>query len=72
MFIGDHEQTCVASESCQILPRDQSVKGLITQQRGNTEKSGLRDVKRADFIQNWRRSGLKNPDKPRFLYFYKE
>jgi len=28
-----------------------------------TEKSGLRDVKRADFIQYWQRSGLKNPDK---------
>jgi len=29
-----------------------------------TEKSGLRDVKRADFTRHWRRSGLKNPDKP--------
>jgi len=29
-----------------------------------TEKSGLRDVKRADFIRYWRRSGFKNPDKP--------
>jgi len=36
------------------------------QQRGSAEKSGLRDVKRADFIRYWRRSGLKNPDKPRF------
>jgi len=32
-----------------------------------TEKSRLRDVKRADFIRYWRRSGLKNPDN-----FYKE
>jgi len=30
-----------------------------------TEKSGLRDVKRAYFIRYWRRSGLKNPDKPK-------
>ena len=27
------------------------------------KKSGLGDVKRADFIRNWRRSRLKNPDK---------
>jgi len=31
---------------------------LRTQQHGNAEKSGLRDVKRADFIRYWRRSGL--------------
>jgi len=28
-----------------------------------TEKSGLRDVKRADFIRYWRRSELKNPER---------
>jgi len=32
-----------------------------------TKKSGLRDVKRADFIRYWRRSGLKNPDKPKIF-----
>jgi len=32
-----------------------------------TEKSGLRDVKRADFIRYWRRYGLKNPDKPKIF-----
>jgi len=32
-----------------------------------TEKSGLRDVKRADFIRYWRRSGLKIPDKPKIF-----
>jgi len=31
------------------------------------EKSGLRDVKRADFIRYWRRSGLTNPDKPKIF-----
>jgi len=31
------------------------------------ERSGLRDVKRADFIWYWRRSGLKNPDKPKIF-----
>jgi len=36
---------------------------LRTQQRGSAEKSGLRDVKRADFIRYWRRSGLKTTDK---------
>ena len=30
-----------------------------------TEKSVLRDVKRADFIWYWRRSRLKNLDKPK-------
>jgi len=29
---------------------------LRTQQRGSAEKSGLQDVKRADFIRYWRRS----------------
>ena len=32
-----------------------------------TEKSGLQDVKRADFIRYWQRSGLKNPDKPKIF-----
>ena len=32
-----------------------------------TEKSGLRDVNRADSIRYWRRSGLKNPDKPKMF-----
>jgi len=32
-----------------------------------TEKSGLRNVKRADFIRYWRRSGLKYPDKPKIF-----
>jgi len=32
-----------------------------------TEKFGLRDVKRADFIRYWRRSGLKNRDKPKIF-----
>jgi len=36
---------------------------LRTQQRASGEKSELRDVKIADFIRYWRRSGLKNPDK---------
>ena len=40
---------------------------LRTQPRVSGEKSGLRDVKRADFIRNWRRSGLKNPDKPKIF-----
>jgi len=44
-----------------------SQRTLRTQQCVSGEKSGLRDVvKRADFIRYWRRSGLKNPDKPRF------
>jgi len=33
----------VGSEICRIFPRDQSLH-LRTQQRGSTEKSGLRDV----------------------------
>ena len=41
---------------------------LRTQQRGSVEKPGLRDVKRADFMRNWRRSGLQNPDKPNIFY----
>jgi len=36
-------------------------------QRESAEKSGLRDEKRADFIHNWQRSGLKNPDKPKIF-----
>ena len=32
-----------------------------------TEKSGLRDAKRSDFIRSWRRTGLKNPDKPKIF-----
>jgi len=31
------------------------------------KNSGLRDVKTAKFIRNWRRSGLKNPDKPKIF-----
>jgi len=31
------------------------------------QKSGLRDVKIADFIRYWRRSGLKSPDKPKIF-----
>ena len=38
-----------------------------TQQRGSAEKSGLLDVKRANFIQYWQRSGLKNPDKSKIF-----
>jgi len=37
-----------------------------------TEKSGLRDVKRAHFVRYWRRSGLKNPDKPKIFIKKKE
>jgi len=40
---------------------------LGTQQCVSGEKSGLRDVKRTDFIRYWRRTGLKNPDKPKIL-----
>jgi len=56
MFIGDREHTCVASESCRILP-DTS---LCTWGHNSVDlhkKNGLRDVKRADFIRNWRRPG---------------
>ena len=31
------------------------------------QKSGLRDAKRLDFIRYWRRSGLKNPYKPKIF-----
>jgi len=31
------------------------------------KKSRLRDAKRADFIRYWRRSGLKNLDKPKIF-----
>jgi len=31
------------------------------------ETSALRDVKRENFIRYWRRSGLKNPDKPKIF-----
>ena len=34
-----------------------------TQQHKSAEKSGLQDVKRADFFQYWQRSVLKNLDK---------
>jgi len=40
---------------------------LRTQQRVSGEKSELRDMKRADFIRYWRRSGLKNADKPKIF-----
>jgi len=40
---------------------------LRTQQRESEEKSGLRDEKRADFVRSWRRSELKNPDKPKIF-----
>jgi len=59
MFVGDREHAGVASESCRIFPKDQSVH-LRAQQHGNAETSGLRGVKRADFIRYWRRSELKN------------
>jgi len=39
-------------------------------QHGSAEKSGLRDVKRADFMRYWQRSGWKNPNKTED--FYKE
>jgi len=65
-FFVDRENSCVASESCRIFPRDQSVH-LRTQQLGSAEKSGLRDGKRADFIRNWRRCGIKYPDKPKLF-----
>ena len=56
---------CVASERCRIfLETSQCTR---TQQRGSAEISGLREVKRADFIGYWRRSGLKNPDKPKIF-----
>jgi len=63
MFVGDREHASVASESCRIFPSDRSAH-LRTQQRGSAEKSGLQDVKKTNFIQYWRRSGLKNLDKP--------
>jgi len=50
----------------QLTSRDQLVH-IRTQQRESAEKSGIRDVKRADFIRYWRRSGLKNPDKPKIF-----
>jgi len=31
------------------------------------ETSALGDVKRENFIRYWRRSGLKNPDKPKIF-----
>jgi len=37
------------------------------QPRVSGEKSGLRDVKRADFLRYWWRSGLKHPDKPKIF-----
>ena len=40
---------------------------LRTQPRVTGEKSGLRDVERADFIQCWQRSGLKNLDIPKIF-----
>jgi len=40
---------------------------LKTQQCASGEKSGLRDVKIADFIGYWRRSGLKNLDKTKIF-----
>ena len=46
-------------KSCRIFPRDQAVH--------LTEKSVLRDVKWENFILYWRRSGLKNPDKPKIF-----
>jgi len=41
--------------------------------RGSAEKSGLRDVKTADFIQYWQWSGFKNSGKPKSFikqYFF--
>jgi len=32
-----------------------------------TEKSWLRDTKRANFIRYWWRTGFKNPDKPKIF-----
>jgi len=40
---------------------------LRTQQCASGEKSGLRVVKREDFIRHRRRSGLKIPDKPKIF-----
>ena len=39
----------------------------ISQYTYFTEKSRLRAVKSEDFIWYWRRSGLKNPDKPKIF-----
>ena len=53
MFVGDRELATAASERCRIFPGDQSML-LRTQQPEIAENSGLRDVKRADFIRNRR------------------
>jgi len=37
------------------------------QQHGIAKKSRLCDVKRAEFIKYWQRSGLKNLDKPKIF-----
>jgi len=66
MFVGDREHASVAYESCRIFPSDRSVH-LRKQQRGSAEKSGLQDVTRTNFSRYWRRSGLKNPDKPKIF-----
>jgi len=66
VHIGDREYACVASKSCGIFPRDQSV-NLRTQQHASAQKSGLRDVKRVDFYLVLAKSGLKNLVKPKIL-----
>ena len=66
MFVGDRERFCVASESCRFF-LETSHALLRTKQCGRAEKSGLRDVQRADFVRYRRRSGLKNPDKAKIF-----
>jgi len=58
MFVVDHEHACVALKAAESFLK-------TSQCTYFTGKSGLRDVKRADFIWYWRRSGLKNLDKPK-------
>jgi len=65
-FVGDREHACVAPESCRIFSRDQSVH-LKNTTAWKCKKSGLRDVKRENFIRYWRRSGLKIRINRRFL-----
>jgi len=57
-------QPCPPSVTPLVTPL-QSV--YRTQQRGSAEKSGSRDVKLANFIRYWQRSGWKNPDKPKIF-----
>ena len=65
-LVGDREHACVAPECCRIFPRGLSVH-FKSATAWKCRKIRIKRCKKADFIRYWRRSGFKNPDKPKIF-----